>query len=375
MRSNLEVNRKGRPRQLLFVDLSVSVAVMIVMAEGLCAQVTGPESKGTKNPAAVPAATPQELGIFTNLIHNPDGKVGESETLSPWSEWSFSLSTLYDFSNQQSRVGGIPLVSNSAGIDLTVTVVSRPYTVFDFIYAYSHGTGSLAGGADQTINQYLGEVRILQPIYRDEDHWKPAYESEKATNEQLAVILDSGYGGAIDSLTVPSLLSQHDTQHLFVQDSLLDGQIAIFPTRTDKPHDKDNYPNYIFELSSGVRFSRFWIDPSSASSAMTSRSRQLDYVNIASFTHSFTCGLGFLVAVEWDAPLDSGTVHNTKPYYANTATFSGGLVYNLYPAKHSDKWDCAEFWKRWSLSLLYSYTAFDPLTETNTLQLQLFYSF
>ena len=290
-----------------------------------------------------------------------------------FSQWSFSLSTLYDFSSQRSRVGDVPLESNSAGIDLTVTALSPPFTIFDFIYAYSHGTGSAAGGAEQTINQYLGEVRILQPIYWD--HWMPAYKSGKAFNEQLAVIMDSAYGGAVGSLSVPNLLSQHDSQHLFIQDSLLDGQIAIFPTRNCTGHNEDNYPNSIFELSSGVRLSRFWVDPSRGNSGMTSRSRQLDYVNIASLTHSFTCGWGFLVAVEWDAPIDSGTAHNTKPYYANTATFSGGLVYNLYPERHGEKWDCAEFWKRWSLSLLYSYTAFDPLTETNALQLQVFYSF
>ena len=378
MRSHLEVSSAGRPKLAGLVSLSASLALMVFLGDSLYAQTSRRESSSAANPAAVPLPTPLTSGVVTNLMHNPDGKVKRSETKGWWSKWSFSLSALYDFSSQRSRVGDIPLESNSVGIDCTLTAVSRPYTIFDFAYLYSHGAGSSAGEPSQVINQHLGEVRILQPLDFFWCHWTPADQSEERFNKQLGIIMDSAYGGALGSLAAPNLLSQHDTQHLFIQDSLLDGQIAIFPCRKDKEHSGYSYPNWIGELSSGVRFSQFWVDSSGAGSAMASSGRQLNYVNIASLTHSFTCGWGFLVAIEWDAPLDSQPVRNAKPYYANTATFTGGLVYNLYPDTRSDKSKCLrDLWdpKWWSLSLLYSYTAFDPLTETNTLQIQVFYSF
>lgn len=376
MRSHLQINATGRPRPVGLFHLSVGMALIMFSAEGLHAQATDPESTNAKNPAAVAMANPLAPRVVTNIIHNPDGK-GRAEDWGWWSKWSYSLSVLYDFSSQRSRVGDIPLESNSEGVDFTLTAISRPYTIFDFIYAYSHGSGTSGGGTSEVINQHFGEVRILQPLDFFWTRWEPAYQSSDRFNKQLGIIMDFAYGGARDSITAPNLLSQHDTQQLFMQESLLDGQIAIFPCRQDREHPGYFYPNWIGELSSGVQFSKFWFDSSGAGSA-TTPSRQLNYLNIASLTHSFACGLGFLVAVEWDAPLDSHAGHNGKPYYANTAIFTGGLVYNLYPETDSGKRNCLrDFWdlRRWSLSLLYSYTAFDPLTQTNTLQLQAFYSF
>jgi hypothetical protein len=304
-----------------------------------------------------------------------------------WKRWSFSLSGLYQFSNQRSRVGDLSWQSNTAGIDFTAAYDYWPYTTLDFIYLYSNLNGSSPSGSNDVTNQHVGAVRIIQPLNPIWcDNWKPADQSFHQVNQQLATLFRAAYGGSIGSLASPNFASEHDTNNAFVGDALLDYQFAWFPCRFEDngkrdptrplPQDKTclsySYPSLVFELSSGLEFSTQQFDSSSFSSGISTSGRQLNYLNFASLTYSFRCRWGILVGVQWNAPLDSRPVHGSKPDYANTATFTSGLVYNLYPYTrpgiHLDG-------RRFSLALLYSYTAFDPLSETNTLQVQVSYSF
>jgi hypothetical protein len=105
---------------------------------------------------------------------------------------------------------------------------------------------------------------------------------------------------------------------------------------------------------------------------------QVTYQNSASLTLSLVSRCGFLVAAEWDAPVYSDPLRGSAAYRANTATFTAGFVYNYYAGKYTSEFSKPNNpWAmdRWGLSLLYSYTAFDPFTETNQLQLKISYSF
>ncbi len=302
-----------------------------------------------------------------------------------WKLWSFSLSGLYQFSNQRSRVGNLSWNINSAGIDFTAAYDYCPYTTLDFLYLYSHFNGSMPGGANDATNQHLGSVRILQPLNPIWfDDWRPADQSAHKVNQQLAALLRATYGGSIGSLEGPNSAFRHDNNNSFVGDALLDYQFAWFPCRVEgkpeaiqyRPQDKTcptySYPSLLLELGSGMEFSTQQFDSTSTSSAISTSGRQVNYLNFASLTYSFPCRWGLLVGVQWNAPLDSRPVHGGKADYANTATFTSGLVYNLYPYTNPG---IQLDGRRFSLALLYSYTAFDPLSETNTLQLQISYSF
>jgi len=410
MREPFGADRRYRLQLTGLAGLSVSIVLIAFLPTRLHAQSM---SMGAKNPTT--PTNPTKFPVGPNLVHNPGGwsfnpspyrtgisttseknplaEATENECTWPWwCMWSFDLSTLYEFSNQRSRVSGFSLDSNSAGIDLAATSVSCPYTSFNFEYIYSHGTGSTPGRANETVNQHLGLVSILQPLNPLWcSSWKPADLSACRLNQQLAIIAETAYGAALSSLTLPTSPVQHDTEHPFIQDCLLDYQLAWFPHRLNscdcytasEDHDSvtRRYPNLLFELTSGVQFSTVRLDSSSSGFSATSSGRQLDYLNGVSLTCSLPCQLGLpprlglVMAAEWDAPLSSDPVRGSKPDHANTAIFTTGLVYNLYPSTDDDAPKKNVLQRHLSFSLLYSYTAFDPLTETNTLQVQVSYSF
>jgi hypothetical protein len=400
MRSPLTTRLGFKPYLGCLIGICASLALTVFEPDAMYAQTGGSRSKSSSNPS-----NPANVILGRDLVHRPDGSLAplaasvnkrneatefRKEALPPspnpcdeqpcwWSTWSFDFATLYDFSNQRSTVGNASLNLNYVGIDLTASACAPPYTSFDFIYAYSHGTGSSAGGTSQVVNQYSGAMSILQPLnYFFRSSWKPADLSCKVDNQQWAIIMESLYGGAPGSTSTPNFPIQHFTQETLVQDALLDYQRAVFPERKDyqKSAREYSYPNWTLDLSTGIQFTRLHLDSSGGGSS----GKQLDYLNSVNLSYSFKCMWGFLVGVEWDAPFYSEPVHNAKPYHANTAVFTGGIVYNLYPnvPSNEDKsGSCKKGFcdpRRWSLSLLYSYTAFDPSTQTNTVELRISYA-
>lgn len=422
MRNPLRVNHRYGVH-LRPAALYLSVVVTVLQPNRVYAQA----SMGPQNPK-----NPNGLAPVPNFVHNPDGwsvsatqapsltlsatpstteekkrkpkaartpscediqlkPVVPEPTPSPFKQWlrdwSFSVSTIYQFSDQRSRVGGLSWDSNFIGIDLAAAFNAKPYTSFDLSYFYSHATGSSPSGADDITNQHIGIVRILQPLDNIWcSDWKPADQSDRPWNQQWALLVRAAYGGSLGSLATPNLAFEHDTTYTFIGDTLLDYQLAWFPSRYIPPGlspddlrrlrdcDTYSYPNLVFEFSTGTQFNTARFDSSSSGSSTTTSGRQFDYLNSAILTGSLPCRLGFLVAVTWDAPFDSEPLHGARPYRANTATFTGGLVYNLYPSTDPRAF-CHFDLKRFSFSLLYSYTAFDPFTETNTIQFQASYSF
>jgi hypothetical protein len=405
MRSALLGSYKSK-RKIGFVGLSSALALGIYLSGGLYAQATGTGSKSppkATNPRPPPILPNFKLGGHDGQAPPPAvGGMKRNEFVKPpakrwWENLDWTLSTLYQFSSQRSRIGDGTFDSNSAIIDLSVRYNARPYTSADVSYSYSHVSGSVPTGPNVTTDQYAGFLRVLQPLNPAWcPNWKPAdLETEKKLNHQLAILAGVGYGGSPGSLTLPNSPVVYNTSHTVFGDALLDYQFAWFPCRpAEAPDPRRLYPSLLFELSSGVQGATVCANSSSAGVTTTSSARQVDYLNIASLTYSFPCRFGFQVAIAWDSPLDSQPLRGAKPDRANTATFSGGLVYNTYPSKpgkpksgeksidascNRDKtvtwWDCLRDSNRWSGSVLYSYTAFDPLTETNTLQVQISYSF
>jgi hypothetical protein len=323
-------------------------------------------------------------------------QLGKRQTKRWWENLDWSLSTLYQFSSQRSRIAGGSFDSNSAIVDLSVRYNDRPYTSADVSFSYSHISGSVPTGPNVTANQYAGFLRVLQPLNPSWCHdWLPADLGEEKLNHQLAILAGVGYGGSPGSLSLPNSPIVYNTTHTVFGDALLDYQFSWFPCRpAEKLDPRRLYPSLLLELSSGVQCATVCANSSSAGMTTTSSARQVDYLSIASLTYSFPCRFGVQVAIAWDAPLDSQPLRGAKPDRANTATFSGGLVYNTYPSKsgkpkpeeksiasssNRDKavswWDRFRDSNRWSGSVLYSYTAFDPLIETNTLLVQISYSF
>jgi hypothetical protein len=237
-------------------------------------------------------------------------------------------------------------------------------------------------------------VRILQPLDNIWcSNWKPADQSDIPVNNQIAILIGTAYGGSLGRLTTPNFALQHETIYSLVGDTLLDYQFAWFPQRyvpksllsaTTRQAQEDllayrdcntyNYPNLVFEFTTGPQFSTVRIDSSGPASSTTTSGRQFDYINSAILTGSLPSRWGFLVGVTWDAPFDSQPVRGGRSDRANTVTFTGGVVFNLFPSNDPGMFHRPS-WQRFSLSLLYSYTAFDPLTETNTIQVQASYSF
>ncbi len=417
MRRTLTANRVSRSH--LIVCFSASLLLLALLSNKLDAQGMRMASKNEPNPTGLPPTgtgiTPPNhdgWGLAPGGAEEPAIKAArfinkpvkrkrrcpicppETPPCEPipilsqnnwWNRWSFSLSALYQFSNQRSRVGDLSWNSNAAGIDFTAAFDEWPYPSFDFLYFYSHFDGSSPAGANDVTNQHIGAVRILQPLNPIwSSNWRPADQSTHQVNQQLATLFRAAYGGSIGSLVAPNFAFEHDTDHAFVGDALLDYQFAWFPCRMDTPDAKCkylpkdkacptySYPSLVLELTSGPEFSTQRLDSSTSGSAITTSGTQIDYLNSATLLCSLPCRLGFLIGVQWNAPLDSQPTRGRKPDHANTAIFTGGLVYNLFPyTKPGIRLDP----RRFTLNLLYSYTAFDPLSETNALQLQISYSF
>jgi hypothetical protein len=326
--------------------------------------MTGTVSQDPSNPLGIPAI---------RIVNYPQpNRYGEScEGLCP--TWFFSA--LYDFSNQRSRVGGISVNSGSIDGDLAVLDNLRPYTSLDLSFIYSHATGSSPKGTSQTINEYVGSARLLQPLNPlfPGSKWKPAalsfVQDLEHSNCQFAIILGASYGGSLSSTDVRHFPIVYSSARAFTGDALLDYQFAW------SKDPKSGYANLFFELSSGIQFDTVGLD----SSAQASTSgRQLTYQNLAALNWSFWRRVGLLGALEWDAPLNSVPLRGSPHYYANTAIFTAGFTFNYNPGRRynedpavDSRWD----WNHWSLGLLYSYTAFDPFTETNELRVQVSYSF
>jgi len=341
--------------------------------------------KAVEEPCPCPEPTP------TPRRRETDNK---SAFLKWLEKWTFDLSTFYQFSNERSRVGQFSWDINSVGIGLTASFNELPYTSLSASYVYSHWSGWSPTGQKDIANQHIGSVRILQPL----DNiwcpkWKPADQSDIPINSQLAILIGTAYGGSLGRLTTPNFALQHERIYSLVGDPLLDYQFAWFPRRcvpksvrlgeTEDLQQKllqyrdcstYNYPNLVFEFTTGPQFSTVRIDSSGPASSTTTSGRQFDYINSAILTGSLPSRWGFLVGVTWDAPFDSQPVRGGRSDRANTATFTGGVVFNLFPSNDPGMFHRPS-WQRFSLSLLYSYTAFDPLTETNTVQVQASYSF
>jgi hypothetical protein len=341
----------------------------------------------TKPPVLVNPSNPLNFGPipnYTKPVRNSisSGAVSEfvksSESLLHWvlDNWTLTLSASYDFLNDRSRVGGLSVDSDSAIIDLTGNLKKSPWTWFDLSYIYSHAHGTAPGGTSQTGYQNAGGLRILQPFPLGPD-WKPAVFTSEPTNNQMAIIFSSNYGGSFSTTNIPQLSTIHSSARTYLGDALFDYQFTWFPDRKkqstgDKSAlDKKTYPSLLVELSSGLQFSTTRLRTSDNVSPTTSSGQQLTYQNICCATYSFPCRFGLLFATEWDSPLYSQPFAGSQPFYANTATFTGGIVYNIYSYQR----DTSDFLSHLSGSLLYSYTAFNPLVETNQVQVQLSYSF
>jgi len=372
-------------RQEGCTGLCASFAILLFLPTRLHAQT---KAAVTLSPSSLRPTANYPKPIHYSVVRAP-GNAKErvrQEEVEEVSDWSITLSGAYQFLSARSRVGDLSLDSDSAIIDLAFILNCRPYTSFDVSYAYSYASGSSPTGMTQTENQHFGSIRVLQPLEPFGPHggeWSPPDLSNKKVTNQFAVILDANYGGSLISARIPRLPSIDSTAYTFVGNALLDYQLGWFPchrpTRSNTPNPDDNYPSLLLEFSSGIQFANIHLSSSDPASAGIWSGRQLTYRNIVSFTGSLRNRLGFLVAAEWDAPLDSDPLHGAQPYYANVAVFTAGLVYNLYPDKHTQQDTPPLQDKRcehpWSLSLLYSYTAFDPFTETNQLQVQLSYTF
>jgi hypothetical protein len=210
----------------------------------------------------------------------------------------------------------------SIGADLTASLYARPYTSLSLSYFYSHWNGWSPTDQHDIANQYIGSVRILQPLNNIWNcSWRPADESDVRINHQLAILIETGYGGSIGRLTTPNFALQHETIYSLVGDPLLDYQFSWFPNRyvpasllgENLSHESRekllgyrdcnsyNYPNLVFEFATGPQFSTVRIDSSGSGSPRTTAGRQFDYVNSAVLTGSLSSRWGLLVGVTWDA--------------------------------------------------------------------------
>jgi hypothetical protein len=306
-------------------------------------------------------------------------------------DWTITASGLYQFSNQRSRVGGVSLNTESGGLDIAASRNYPPFTSIDLTYLYSYASGSSVANTSQTWHQNAGSMRIFQPLntFFDQKWVPPSGKDSGEWPSQFAVLVDAGYGGADILTRQPATGSLRNNLYTFIGDALLDVELGWFPKRgdhykwslsrlADNPHLSDpnkDYPSLFLELSSGAQFATTRLESSGPSFTSTS-GRQITYRNIASVVASLPNGFGALVAAEWDAPLYSDPLRGSTHYYANTATFSAGIVYNYFGTKpqpnNPPKKDPLS---HFSVGLIYSYTAFDPFTETNQLQVQFSYTF
>lgn len=370
------------------ISIYSSIAIVLFLTDDLHAQTKSIAPQNPVNPLVV-----SPIGFRANPNYAKPVKYGMPFDLPvvaslPLSEqWSFALSGSYQFLDQRSRVGAVSLDSESAVIDLAVAYNCRPYMVFDLAYAYSHANGSSPEGVSDIVNQNVGSVHVLQPLepfFPQCKEWRPAALSTERLNNQFAIILGADYGASASSIDTPHLPSVHNSANTLLASALFDYQLAYFPCRPNIKQASsngtndcseqrcsfdypDDYASLFLEFSSGIQFNTLWLE--SSDRLLTSSGKQLTYQNIATLNYSFFKRFGFLVAAEWDSPLDSQPLHQSQRYYANTVTFTGGLTYNYYPGFGIGRSD------HWSVSLLYSYTAFDPFTESNQLQVRVSYAF
>ncbi len=328
-----------------------------------------PVSESVTNPNASPAATAQP-GVTPAPTPAPSPALISPPEIPVW---TFLLSESYQFLNDRSRIGGLSLNSDSTLTDLLAVLNRWPWTWLGVAYMYSYLSGSSPGGTNQTGNQNVGVLSLLQPYYPFGEK-KPAPFTTDSVNHQFGIILSGAYANSLTSTTIPQASSIRSAARTFFGYALLDYQCAWFPGRKSSAL----YPGWLFELSSGVQFDAIRLRSSDGTSSVTSSGQQLTYRNIASATYSFSNRFGLFASAEWDAPLHSDPLHGSQPFYANTAVFTGGIVYNIYAFKTPEQTP-GRTWKdnlsQWSASLLYSYTAFDPVSETNLLQVQITYAF
>jgi hypothetical protein len=375
-------------RRTGLIGILSSGALILSVQQPLYAQ-----TKGTKATRPVTPTVPSKIVSRPQPIRdvvNPSLKLAHVLPTSAiqkflsWlrNDWSYSLLGTYQFLNERSRVGDISLDNQSVGMDFVMDLNRFPYTNLDFGYSYLHANGSSPDGRTETLNQHVGSLSVLQPlepIFARNPTWQPAPLSTDQRNFQWAAILGASYGSTAASVGSPGSVSTHFNQRTFIGNALLDYQFAWFPNRKSPAGSKkcDDYAKFYLEISSGIQVLSSRLDSSDGASR-TSYARQVTYQNIATADYAFWGRVGVLVSAEWDAPVSSKPFSNSQAYYANTATFTGGLTYNYYPGVRCNKDECAKCsWlsNHCSVSVLYSYTAFDPLTETNELSVRFSYTF
>jgi len=367
------------------VAFCLSLFLILLHPLAASAQAKGTISQNPVNPLGVP--NPNYRIPVRNIVSPAKGIQAQAATPSPspspcppeiqpsgplkWTDWTVTLSASYQFLNDRSRTGGLSLNSDSAITDVAAVLNRWPWTYLDFSYMYSYLSGTSPSRMSQTGSQDVGSFTLLQPWYPFGQK-KPAPLTTDICNDQFAIILSADYGDSWTSTTIPQSASIQGHARAFLGNALLDWQHAWFPSRVNCA----TYPGWLFELTSGVQFDTIRLRSSNSFSAETSFGEQATYRNIGCVTYLFPCKLGILVAAEWDAPLHSEPLRGSEPFYANTAVFTGGLVYNIFAYRTpQNPQSLTDVLSPWSASLLYSYTAFNPFSETNQLQVQISYSF
>jgi hypothetical protein len=385
-----ELTRKKRP----IIALLLSLSLIILRPLDASGQAMGTISENPENPLGLPTApiaisgkpvgsaagaaaiNPNASESIAIPVATPSPTPGPG--IAPFSPsevpvWTFILSESYQFLSDRSRTGGLSLDSDSTLTDLLAALNRWPWTWLGIAYIYSHVSGSSPAGANQTGNQNVGLFTLLQPYYPFGQK-QPALLTNDRVNHQFAIILTSAYGDSLTSTTMSHFPSIRSSARTFFGYALLDYQCAWFPGRKGY----ETYPGWLFEISSGIQFDSIRLHSSDSTSSATSSGYQLTYRNIGSATYSFSNRFGLFASAEWDAPIDSSPLRGSQPFDASTAVFTGGIVYNIYAYKtpeHAPSRAWKEKLSQWSASLLYSYTAFDPLGENNQLQVQISYTF
>jgi hypothetical protein len=375
------------------------ILLTLSIAARLDAQVVDPAVAKPSNSAPF-----GPVADFSKPIHY--GGIGDYGNVSSFPHWWFGISPTYLFLSDRSRVGGISANTNAALLDFTAAHNYWPFTSFDITYSHAVTEGSSPTGTSQNAHGDSLTLSILQPLdWRWDPDWTPAnlhfgdYRNPKPPDKpsdptkhfQNAIILSGQYGKEYSSLGAPQTVSKHGYADPFVGSAFYDFQFAYFPHGDERLI----YPNFLLEFTTGLQFSTLRFGDSAQTSAVTSISEEVVYRDILSLTCSpfvaNSCDvdffgnlpssslwklLGFTASFELDNPLSVEPARGSRPFYATTAIFSGGLVYNFYPKQHQlSDGNMFKDIEAWSLSLLYSYKAFDPLTEANQLQVQISFAF
>lgn len=368
-------------RQALLARVFWGVSLTVLVPTCLYAQTrgVGTGNNGMINPVTQGPSNPANLIPFRVVDYPEPTRYGVKLPDFKWlRDITWLVSPIYVFSNQRSRIGGISLNDETVALDVSASLNRTPYTSLDVLYGYTSATGESPNGTIQATSQHAVSASILQPLdllFPWEKGWEPIVgifqRTESHCASQFAIIEGIAYGRSFTSTDFERSGVVHGSSDVFGGTSLLDFQYAW---RKNVAPD-ETYADLFIEASSGLQANRF--DVNSFGGPPTS-GRQIDYQTRVTLNRSIWRRVGIFLGVEWDAPIDSGPVRGTRTNYANTATFTTGLTYNYNPglryAKYSDHLSPLD-WNRWSVSLLYSYTAFDPVSETNQLQVQLSFSF